>query len=600
MEDIVHYKLKLFSGICWNVNNMIGSGIFITPAIVWRAMGSPGAALLVWIGGGIIAMCGSLCFVELGLRFSRNGGEAEYLREAFPHPWNLASYLFSFTLIFSARAGTIGALSQAFAQYFWIATFSPFVTIDDRCDLNRELYNTWKDLAFWRLTLIALIALLTTTMINVYSSRIADCINKTLAIIKILTVLTIAIIGFTKIKNSTNWNDSFKRTDETDRNIKISDFTTALVAVSFSYSGYNNLNYSLNEFDDPNRNLIHNNTISVGIVGVLYVLANVAFISVVDYDSTNNSVIVLYFANGILTIAIIGFTKIKNSTNWNDSFKRTDETDRNIKISDFTTALVAVSFSYSGYNNLNYSLNEFDDPNRNLIHNNTISVGIVGVLYVLANVAFISVVDYDSTNNSVIVLYFANGILGSVFGKILSLFVALSAFGTLGSLIWSGSRVIATAGYRRYFPVFSDKLKEIGQRGTLKNALLFQCVLSAIVIVLVGAHPNSFQVLYSMAQYTSWLFYGIIGIGLISIRLRNRNFEFKVWWIAIFIFIACSLCITIVSFVETSDSKDDCSIPKVSNYLPNGISLGLLVIGFISWIFYWRKARSIEDEDQII
>ncbi|CAG8660733.1 10852_t:CDS:2, partial [Diversispora eburnea] len=122
--------------------------IFITPAIVWRAMGSPGAALLVWIGGGIIALCGSLCFVELGLRFPRNGGEAEYLREAFPHPRNLASYLFSFMLIFSIRAGTIGALSHAFAQYFWIATFSSSVDDKDQCDLNKELYNTLKDWAF--------------------------------------------------------------------------------------------------------------------------------------------------------------------------------------------------------------------------------------------------------------------------------------------------------------------------------------------------------------------------------------------------------------------------------------------------------------------
>ncbi|RHZ79512.1 hypothetical protein Glove_144g110 [Diversispora epigaea] len=516
-----HHRLKLFSGICWNVNNMIGSG----------------AALLVWIGGGIIAMCGSLCFVDLGVKFPRNGGEAEYLREAFPRSRNFASYLFSFTLIFSARAGTIGALSQAFAQYFWIATFSPFVTIEDRCDLNRELYNTWKDLAFWRLTLIALIALLTTTMINVYSSRIADCINQSLAIIKILTVLTIAIIGFTKIKNSNIWSDAFKRTDGTDRSIKISDFTTALVA-------------------------------SLAIIKILTVL----------------------------TIAIIGFTKIKNSNIWSDAFKRTDGTDRSIKISDFTTALVAVSFSYNGYNNLNYSLNEFDDPNRNLIYNNTISVGIVGVLYVLANVAFISVVDYNSTNNSVIVLYFANGILGSVFGKILSLFVALSAFGTLGSLIWSGSRVIATAGYRRYFPVFSDRLGETSQHGIPINALLFQCVLSAIVIVLVGAHPNSFQVLYSMAQYTSWLFYGIIGIGLILIRRRNNESGFQ-WWTVISIFIACSLYITVVSFVGTNDSEDpsdSCSVPKVSYYLTNGISLGFLVIGFISWItlYYWRNDNS--------
>ncbi|CAG8568977.1 5091_t:CDS:2, partial [Diversispora eburnea] len=286
-----------------------------------------------------------------------------------------------------------------------------------------------------RLTLIALTALLIITMINVYSSKIADWINQSLAIVKTLTVITIAIIGLIEIKNSTNWNDAFKRTDD--------------------------------------------------------------------------------------------------------------------------------------------SLDEFDDPKRNLIYNNTISVGIVGVL----------------------LLYFANAISGRVFGKILSFFVALSAFGTMGSLIWSGSRVIVTAGHRSYFPVFSDKLQKISKRGTPMNALLLQFILGAIVIILVGgAHRNSFQVLYSMAQYTSWLFYGLIGIGLIRIRLININNENKknqkeFWWIVIFMYIACALYITVVSFVGTSNSNNVCSIPKVSYYLPNGISLGFLVIGFISWItlYSWRN-----------
>ncbi|CAG8638476.1 5525_t:CDS:2, partial [Diversispora eburnea] len=156
----------------------------------------------------------------------------------------------------------------------------------------------------------------------------------------------------------------------------------------------------------------------------------------------------------------------------------------------------------------------------------------------------------------------------------------LSAFGTLGSLIWSGSRVIVTAGYRSYFPVFSDKLQKISKRETPMNALLFQFILGAIVIILIGgAHRNSFQVLYSMAQYASWFFYGLIGIGLIRIRYCINNESGFWWWIIIFIYIACSLYITVVSFVGTSDLNNDCSIPRVGYYLPNGISLGFLVIG---------------------
>ncbi|CAG8562282.1 7575_t:CDS:2, partial [Diversispora eburnea] len=125
-------------------------------------------------------------------------------------------------------------------------------------------------------------------------------------------------------------------------------------------------------------------------------------------------------------------------------------------------------------------------------------------------------------------------------------------YNTLKDLTFCGSLVIVTADHRRYFPVFSDKLRRISKRGTPTNALIFQCFLSAIVIILVGGvhpnYPNSFQILYSMAQYTSMALW-------VTFNLEITNVDFW-WWTVISIFIACSLYITVVSFVETNDSED--------------------------------------------
>ena len=81
------------------VGQVIGSGIFSTPAIVWSLTGSPGMSLLIWLFGGVVAICGAVCFVELGTMLPKSGGEQAYLAYTFRRPHVLASYLFFWSLI---------------------------------------------------------------------------------------------------------------------------------------------------------------------------------------------------------------------------------------------------------------------------------------------------------------------------------------------------------------------------------------------------------------------------------------------------------------------------------------------------------------------
>jgi APA family basic amino acid/polyamine antiporter len=65
------------------IGGIIGSGIFLNPAIVAQRVGTPAATLGVWIGGGVVALLGAFIFGELGQRRPRVGGGYAYLREAF-------------------------------------------------------------------------------------------------------------------------------------------------------------------------------------------------------------------------------------------------------------------------------------------------------------------------------------------------------------------------------------------------------------------------------------------------------------------------------------------------------------------------------------
>ena len=98
--------LGVVYGIGMNVNEQIGSGIVTAPGIVLKAVKSPGTVLLLWFVGGIIAMSGSLSYVELGIQQSiisrgsgGSGGETKYLQNAYPKPRDMISFLFSFMFI---------------------------------------------------------------------------------------------------------------------------------------------------------------------------------------------------------------------------------------------------------------------------------------------------------------------------------------------------------------------------------------------------------------------------------------------------------------------------------------------------------------------
>lgn len=91
--------LGVVYGIGMNVNSVIGSGIVTSPGIIWKAVKSPGIVLLLWSLCGIVAMAGSLSYVELGVIHKISGGETKYLQTAYPYPEYMMSYLFSFMYI---------------------------------------------------------------------------------------------------------------------------------------------------------------------------------------------------------------------------------------------------------------------------------------------------------------------------------------------------------------------------------------------------------------------------------------------------------------------------------------------------------------------
>ena len=115
-DDAVHVEknLTIFSGVCFIVGSIIGSGIFLSPKSILENTDSVGLSLIVWALSGIISMLGALCYGELGSSIPKSGGEHAYLFEAFgPIP----AFLFAWTATIVIRPSAAAVISMIFAEY---------------------------------------------------------------------------------------------------------------------------------------------------------------------------------------------------------------------------------------------------------------------------------------------------------------------------------------------------------------------------------------------------------------------------------------------------------------------------------------------------
>src|SRR5574341_562803 len=163
-------KLTLFDLTMIAIGSTIGSGIFLTPSSIAKALPAPFWILLVWVLGGLMALSGALTFAELGGRMPGAGGVYVYLREAYG---GLAGFLYGWAYFLVVNTGAIAALSVAFATYF--GYFVP---------LNPS-----------GLKIVAITGIIIVTVINVLGVKAGGVFSDIFTILKLAGIVGLIIVG---------------------------------------------------------------------------------------------------------------------------------------------------------------------------------------------------------------------------------------------------------------------------------------------------------------------------------------------------------------------------------------------------------------------
>ena len=244
---------------------MVGTGIFTTSGFIMEELGDPQTLLLCWLVGGIFALCGALCYGELGAMFPRAGGEYVFLRESFGKGMGFLSGWISLIVGFSAP---IAAASIAFATYFFRAvpvSFSPEFTVP---------FFGINIVTISPINIVAVAIIILFSLIHYHSLFLGTRVQNALTVFKIGLIVVFVAAGLFLGHGSTS---HFSEGVEIGSLFQ-DKFAISLIFVSFAYSGWNAAAYLGGEIKKPSRNIPLALFTGTALVMCLYLLLNIVYI----------------------------------------------------------------------------------------------------------------------------------------------------------------------------------------------------------------------------------------------------------------------------------------------------------------------------------
>ena len=274
--------------------SMIGSGIFIVSADISRTVNSPFWLLMAWIVTGFITIFGALSYGELAAMYPRAGGQYVFLRESMGH---LMGFLYGWTLFVVIQTGTIAAVAVAFGRF--LGVLWPAITPDRYSWFPQMDFTTAGapvQLGLSPQRLIALITIWVLTWINLRGIKEGKWVQTTLTIVKTGALAVLILLGLTIGRHAEAISANFSSGNFSPvafTPLFVIAFGSALVGSLFSSDAWNNVTFAAAEVHSPQRNLPRALIYGTGLVSVLYILANVAYLNVLPMHGTPNGVTVM-------------------------------------------------------------------------------------------------------------------------------------------------------------------------------------------------------------------------------------------------------------------------------------------------------------------
>ncbi|HHS13655.1 MAG TPA: amino acid permease [bacterium] len=268
-ENGLQRRLGLFPVLNIVIANMIGTGIFTTSGLLMQGLHIPMLMIGLWGAAGIIALCGALCYGELGAAFPRAGGEYVFLSELY-HP--ILGFLSGWVSLVVGFSAPIAAASIGVSAY-WIRAFPGLLT---------WVASVNVDPLFVRRA-ISMAVLIGFTLVHLRGLKTGARVQNVLTVAKILFIAGLIILGFTLGRGSLSHFHA-----PVDSAVVRPGWKTlglSIMWILFAYSGWNAATYMGSEIKNPRRNLPRSLIFGTLIVMFLYMLLNLLYVYAVPAEA---------------------------------------------------------------------------------------------------------------------------------------------------------------------------------------------------------------------------------------------------------------------------------------------------------------------------
>ena len=256
-------KLGLFPLTNIVIANMVGAGIFTTSGLLMSDLGNPILMILLWIVGGIIALCGALCYGELGAAIPEAGGEYVFLSTLYHPLLGFLSGWVSFIVGFSAP---IAASSIGFSEYLTRA-FPQLLDWGTVVGLTNPTISK---------KILSVLVIAFFIFIHLRGIDFGALIQNFLTVLKVGLIVCFILVGIVLGKGNFSHfagGSSFSFDFGGWKTIGLS-----LLWIMFAYSGWNASTYIGSEVKNPAKNIPASLLLGTAVVSVLYVCLNAVYV----------------------------------------------------------------------------------------------------------------------------------------------------------------------------------------------------------------------------------------------------------------------------------------------------------------------------------
>ena len=291
IQEKLPATLGLWTSISLVVGGIIGSGIFMKPALMASQLGSPELLVAVWIVAGVITLFGALSNAEVAAMIPHTGGQFVFFKYMYG---DFVAFLYgwaAFAVFNTAGVASIAYVLGSYTEFFvTLPRFSE--EIEKTVVLRIPLIGSLFPLANAGVKAVTILVIMALTWINYRSTRSGGNIQVIFTLLKVVAIAVVIFGGLLSGDGNTANFFSNSTLIQPEGWALIGALVAAMSGAFWGYDGWNNITFVAGELRNPQRDIPRSLLIGILICIVTYTLITLSYLYVLPIDVVANSPLV--------------------------------------------------------------------------------------------------------------------------------------------------------------------------------------------------------------------------------------------------------------------------------------------------------------------